>query len=329
MAEPAAAAVAPAGAAAPGGAGPKRLSVVIPVYWNEGSLPALEDGLVWLEARLAERGMTLEVIAVNDGSGDASLEGLLAIRERQTWLKVISLARNFGAVAASKTGLRHVTGDCFIIVAADLQDPLETVLEMVDHWRAGSRFTIATRTVRGDPASTRFFAWLYYKAVNWLVVKNYPRGGFDLMLMDKLLLPYMAGSGRNTNPNMYAVWLGLPAVTVPYERRVRLHGKSRWTFRKKVNFMIDTISGFSVKPIRVLSGFGMAVALLAFLYGVNIVVQTVLGNSGVQGFPTIVALIAFFSGLILVMLGVIGEYIWRIFDHVSGKPESVIEQAWL
>jgi dolichol-phosphate mannosyltransferase len=253
----------------------------------------------------------------------------LAIRQRRPWLKVVSLARNFGAVAASKTGLQYVTGDCFIIVAADLQDPLETVLEMVDHWRAGSRFTIATRAAREDPATTRLFAWLYYKIVRWLVVRNYPRGGFDLMLTDKLLLPYMARSGRNTNPNMYAIWLGVPPLVVPYQRRARQHGKSRWTFSKKLNFMIDTVSGFSVAPIRILSGFGMAVALLAFAYGVNIVVQTALGNTTVQGFPTIVALIAFFSGLILIMLGVIGEYIWRIFDNVSGKPETVVERTWL
>jgi polyisoprenyl-phosphate glycosyltransferase len=305
------------------------LSVVIPVYWNEGSLPALEEGLLWLEVRLAERRMALEVIAVDDGSGDGSLAGLLAIRERRPWFKVVSLARNFGAVAASKTGLQYVTGDCFVIVAADLQDPLETVLDMVDHWRAGTQFTIATRAAREDPAATRLFAWLYYQVVRWLVVKNYPRGGFDLMLMDKLLLPYMARSGRNTNPNMYAIWLGVPPVAVPYQRRARQHGKSRWTFRKKLNFMIDTVSGFSVTPIRILSGFGMAVALLAFAYGVNIVVQTALGNTTVQGFPTIVALIAFFSGLILVMLGVIGEYVWRIFDNVSGKPETVVERTWL
>jgi dolichol-phosphate mannosyltransferase len=308
---------------------PRLLSVVIPVYWNEPSLPALEKGLLWLEARLAERDMGLEVIAVNDGSGDGSLDGLLAIRSRRPWLKVVSLARNFGAVAASKTGLRYVSGDCFIIVAADLQDPLETVLDMVDHWRDGSRFTIARRIAREDPPSTRFFAWIYYQVIRLLVVRHYPRGGFDLMLMDRFLLPYMAGSGRNTNPNMFAIWLGVPPAVVPYRRRAREHGRSRWTFRKKLNFLIDTVSGFSVTPIRILSGFGMLVALLAFAYGINIVVQTLLGSSSAQGFPTVVTLIAFFSGLILVMLGVIGEYVWRIFDNVSGKPESVVERTWL
>jgi glycosyltransferase involved in cell wall biosynthesis len=306
-----------------------KLSVVIPVYYNAESIPALEDALCWLEQRLVERTMVLEVIAVNDGSGDESLAALLAMRQRLPWLKVISLARNFGAVAASKTGFRFVTGDCFTIVAADLQDPLEQILRMVDQWRQGHRFVISHRKTRQDPISSKVFAWLYYKVVLWLVVRNYPLGGFDLMLMDRVMLPYLVGSARNTNPNMYAFWLGFSPAILPYERRARLHGKSRWTFRKKLNFMIDTVSGFSVAPIRILSAFGLLVAILAFLYGANIVIQAALGNTNVEGFPTIVALIAFFSGVILIMLGVIGEYIWRIFDIVSIKPESVIEQTWL
>lgn len=306
-----------------------KLSVVVPVYYNALSLPLLEEGLLWLEKKLAERDMLLEVIAVNDGSGDDSLIKLLEIRSRRKWLKVVSLVRNFGAVAASKTGFQFITGDCFIIVAADLQDPLETVLEMVDHWRSGSRFTIATRTARADPVATRLFAWLYYKVVNMVVVPGYPKGGFDLMLMDRLMLPFMMNSARSTNPNMYAFWLGIPPVMIPYDRRAREHGKSRWTFRKKLNFMIDTISGFSVVPIRLISGFGMFIAVLSFIYGINIVIQAALGRVQEQGFPTIVALISFFSGLILVMLGVIGEYIWRIFDSISGKPESVVERTWL
>jgi glycosyltransferase involved in cell wall biosynthesis len=306
-----------------------KLSVIIPVYYNAESMPALEEGLRWLVQRLTERAMVLEVIAVNDGSGDDSLEALLAMKQRLPWLKVISLARNFGAVAASKTGFRYVTGDCFIIVAADLQDPLEQVLVMVDHWRDGHRFVISHRAARQDPTTTKAFAWVYYKILRWLVVDNYPPGGFDLMLMDRIMLPYMAESARNTNPNMYAFWLGFSPVMLSYDRRARLHGKSRWTFRKRLNFMVDTISGFSVVPIRILSAFGLLVAVLACLYGVNIVIQVSLGATTAQGFPTIVTLIAFFSGMILTMLGVIGEYIWRIFDIVAGKPESVVARAWL
>jgi dolichol-phosphate mannosyltransferase len=117
-------------------------------------------------------------------------------------------------------------------------------------------------------------------------------------------------------------------VILSYHRAAREHGKSRWTFGKKLNFMIDSISGFSVVPIRLISGFGMIVALLSFMYGLNLIIQAIFARHTVQGFYTLATLIAFFSGLILVMLGVVGEYVWRIFDNVNAKPESVIANAW-
>jgi glycosyltransferase involved in cell wall biosynthesis len=306
----------------------RTLSVVIPVYWNADSIPLLGEKLAELEQSLQALDLGLEVICIDDGSGDNSLARLLELRGKRPGTKVLSLSRNFGSVAASKAGLRFVTGDCFIILAADLQDPLEQVLEMAKHWRAGHRLVISRRESRDDPFLTKAFAWLYYRLVRLLVVKDYPAGGFDLMLMDRMLLPYLAGSGKHTNPTIYAFWLGFQPVILPYHRRAREHGKSRFTFAKRLNFMIDSISGFSVVPIRLISGFGMVVALLSFMYGLNLIIQATLVRHVVQGFYTLATLIAFFSGLILVMLGVVGEYIWRIFDNVNAKPESVIANAW-
>jgi dolichol-phosphate mannosyltransferase len=306
----------------------RTLSVVIPVYWNADSIPLLGEKLSEFEQNLEALDLTLEVICIDDGSGDNSLAKLLELRSRRAGTKVLSLSRNFGSVAASKTGLRFVTGDCFIIVAADLQDPLEQVFEMAKHWKAGHRLVISRRESRDDPFMTKAFAWLYYRLVRLLVVKDYPAGGFDLMLMDRMMLPYLAGSGKHTNPTIYAFWLGFQPVILPYHRRSREHGKSRFTFAKKLNFMIDSISGFSVVPIRLISGFGMIVALLSFMYGLNLFIYAALGHSAVRGFYTLATLIAFFSGLILVMLGVVGEYIWRIFDNVNAKPESVIANTW-
>jgi polyisoprenyl-phosphate glycosyltransferase len=305
------------------------VSVVVPVYFNEQSLPHLFSDLAPFEESLRERGLTLELIFVNDGSGDQSLTRLLDIKRQRPATKVISLARNFGAVAASKTGFRFVSGDAFTIIAADLQDPVEQLLLMVDRWLAGAKFVVSVRRSRGDPPATKLFAEIYYRILNWLVVRDYPKGGFDLMLMDKVMLPHMVGSGKNTNPNMYAYWLGFKPVILHYDRLERKYGRSRWTFRKKFNFFIDTISGFSVAPVRIMSGFGLIVAALSFLYGINIIIGALLGRVDVQGFATTVALVSFFSGIILVMLGVLGEYLWRIFDAVNHKPESVIDETFL
>jgi glycosyltransferase involved in cell wall biosynthesis len=307
----------------------KTLSVVTPVYLNAESLPLLFNELRTFEAKLLDRGVGLELIFVDDGSSDDSLERLLDIKRERPATKIISLSRNFGAVAASKTGFRFVTGDAFVILAADLQDPPEQVLLMVDRWLTGHKFVISARTGREDPLATRLFARIYYAIVNWVVVSGYPEGGADLMLMDKAMLPYMVASTKHTNPTVYAYWLGFKPALLHYRRQARRHGRSRWTFVKKFKHFVDTISGFSVTPIRILSLVGIIVALASFMYGINIAINALLGNADVRGFATLAALISFFSGLILMMLGVLGEYLWRVLEAVNNKPEAVIDETFL
>lgn len=307
----------------------KLLSVVIPVYYNAESLQELFVELVKLEENIAKRGVGLELIFVNDGSGDDSLAELLAIKRARPATKVISLSRNFGAVSASKAGYSFVTGDAFIILAADLQDPPEQIGVMLDHWLAGSRFIVSARATRKDPPSSVLFAWIYYRILEWFVLPGFPRGGFDLMLMDRKMLPYMIQHPKNTNPNLYAYWLGFTPTLLYYDRRERRHGKSRWSFSKKVKFFFDTICGFTVVPIRLMSIIGVSAACLSCIYGVRIAFAAYQGRVPVQGFATLAALISFFSGLILVMLGTLGEYLWRVFDAVGSKPESVIDEVHL
>lgn len=307
----------------------KTLSVVIPVYYNAASLPELFTELLKLETELGRRSMALELIFVNDGSGDDSLVELLAIKRARPATKVISLSRNFGAVAASKRGFSFVTGDVFAVLAADLQDPPEQLVAMAEQWQQGSKFVLAARASRNDPLTSRIWSWLYYRIVEWTVSSTYPRGGFDLMLMDRVMLPYMAGSTKNTNPNVYAYWLGFAPTILHYHRRERRHGSSRWTFGKKMKFFFDTICGFTVVPIRLMSLFGITAAVLSLLYGLEIGVSAILGKVPVQGFATLAVLLSFFSGLILMMLGTLGEYLWRVFDAVSAKPESVVDETFL
>jgi dolichol-phosphate mannosyltransferase len=305
------------------------VSVVIPVYFNEESLPSLFNELKWLEGELDALALDLELIFVDDGSKDRSWAVLLGLREGRPATRLIRLARNFGAVAASNTGFQFVTGDCFTVLSADLQEPIEQVLKMVEEWVAGNRFVISVRKGRDDPPITKAFAGAYYKVVRRLVLDTYPQGGFDLMLMDRAMLPYLQQSSVHTNPNMFAYWLGFQPVALPYKRRKRPFGRSRWTIRKKLTFFIDTVTGFSVIPIRLVSLAGVMTAVLSALYGVWIALNALSGRIDVSGFSTIVVLISFFSGLILFSLGIIGEYLWRIFDSVLQKPKSVIAEAWI
>lgn len=304
------------------------VSVVIPVYFNEGSIPALGQKLVWLETTLTAKGVALEVIFVDDGSEDNSLQELLLVRGRLTQSKVVKLARNFGAVSAHRAGLKFVNGDCYVVIAADLQDPIETIVDMVDAWRSGDRFVICQRAKRRDPLTTRLYAALYYRILKAIVTDKYPRGGYDLALVDRQLFRELAKAGKNVNPNLFLVSLGFKPRIFAYERSERKHGRSRWTFRKRVKFFVDSILGFSMVPVRIVTLFGLAAAVLSFLYGLNVLIAGILGLIEVRGFPTLAFLVSFFAGLMLFTLGMIAEYIWRIYDELSGRPDAIVDVVY-
>ena len=307
----------------------KILSIVIPVYYNENSLPLLFKRLQVIEERLAAMAIGLELIFVDDGSGDASFHQLLCIKEKRSNTKLVKLTRNFGAVHASKCGFQFVTGDCFMILAADLQDPPELIVEMVEKWlQNGSKFIICERISRDDPLISKIYAFVFYWLLHRLVMSDYPAGGYDMALMDRSLLPHLVNSSKNLYTPLLAYWLGYKPEVIHYHRANREHGKSRWTFKKKIKAFLDVMLGFSVTPIRLMSAFGMAVAMLSFAYGTSVVVSALLGQVPVAGFASLAALITFLLGLIIVMLGIIGEYLWRVFDEVNRRPEVVIDEVY-
>lgn len=309
----------------------KTLSVVIPVYYNEQSLRPLFDALMQVEVQLRERGISLQLIFVDDGSGDGSLRVLLDIAADRDAVKVVKHSRNFGAMMALKTGFQFVDGDCFTILTADLQDPPDLLLKMADAWLAGSKYVICARAGRHDSWSSRLFASIYHRLVQLLVMSDYPRGGFDIALMDRALLPYLQRSGKNINVAVFAHYLGFKPTVISYTRQAREHGVSRWTFRKRLKLFVDSLLGFSMMPLRLVSLIGLGVAALAFIYGVVVVVMALFEAPDFvenRGFATLAALISFLLGVIILMLGIIGEYVWRIFDEVNHRPESVIEEVY-
>lgn len=307
----------------------KTVSVVVPVYHNAESLPLLFAELQKVEGQLHERDCGMELVFVDDGSGDESIIELMKIKQQRPDTRVVKLTRNFGEDYAYKVGMNYTTGDCTAWLSADLQDPPELVIEMTDHWLAGSKFVIAPRESRDDPPLTTLFAGIYHWLVRKLISEDYPKGGFVIMLMDAALVPYIRDSSKNVSPTLLAYSLGYKPATVPYERRKRQHGKSRYTFAKRLTAFIDSILGFSVLPIRIVSLIGFMVSLLSFAYGSFMVIQTILGyRAGVAGFPTLVALITFLLGLVIIILGIMGEYLWRIFDEVTTRPQFVVDEVY-
>ncbi len=303
----------------------RTLSIIFPVYYNRDSLPDLFAQMQGLEISLTERGMTLELIFIDDGSGDGSYDTLVQFQQSRPDTTVVKLSRNFGAISAAKAGIPFITGDCFTIVAADLQEPPEQILAMVDEWLKGSKFTISVRGTRDDPILSIMFSYIYYRIIRLFAIKDYPLTGFDLMLLDKSLLPNMKILSKKVSAQMFAYWMGYTPIVLKYDRRIRVYGRSRWTFRKKFSLFINNLTGFTAAPMRLMGLFGLLVALISFGYGAYILYHGISGNVAIPGFTTLVILLSFFSGFIIVMLAMVGEYLWRVFDIASGKPESIID----
>lgn len=215
-----------------------------------------------------------------------------------------------------------------MILAADLQDPPNLVIEMAKRWLAGSKFVICERISRDDPVLSKFYAFFYYRLLHLLVMKDYPSGGYDLALMDKELLPYLQQSSKNLYTPLLAYWLGFKPEILYYHRNKRIHGKSRWTFAKKVKAFFDVMLGFSVTPIRLMSLVGVIVSIMSFLYGISIIIHALIGSIPVPGFATLTCMIIFLMGLIIIMLGIIGEYLWRIFEELNKRPETIIDEIY-
>jgi dolichol-phosphate mannosyltransferase len=303
-----------------------KLSIVVPVYFNEASLPHLEAALAKLESQLNEAGVEMELIFINDASRDKSLDILRAIQARRPQTIILNHLSNQGSMVAIQTGLKYATGDCFTYLAADLQDPPELLLEMVQEWRIGERFVVRVRASREDPPMTKIFAWLNYRIVRFLIMPTYPEGGFDMAVMDKVFLPNLLRCGQNKNLAMLAWSLGIPAKILSYHRREREHGKSMWTFRKKIHYFIDSTVGFTVRPLRLatLSGFLLAVACL--IYVAIVVIGKLLGFIDVPGFAALAALLGFLNACSFMFLGILGEYVWRIYKEMHRNSEPIYEE---
>lgn len=306
----------------------KKIDIVLPIYFNAQSLENLFSELIKIRISLSLKSIATTYIFVDDGSKDESLAKILDFKKNEPNIKVIKLTRNFGATLCSKTGLSFCDGDAAIILAADLQDPPDLINQMVELWLEGSKFVICERVARNDPFISKLFSKIFYIMVNKLVISNYPKGGFDLALMDKSLLPYIINSAKSSFTPLLAFWLGYEPKIIKYHREKRKSGKSKWTFSKKINACLDIFLSFSNTPLRLISGFGLVTALLSFSYGSSVIIGAIFKKIPVEGFATLVSLITFLLGLIIIMLGFLGEYIWRIFEELNRRPNVVIEEIW-
>lgn len=306
----------------------KRFSIIIPVYYNEPNLPDTIPQLLSLAGYIP--GFDLELVFVDDGSGDYSLHILLEFQSQYPEIiKVVKLTRNFGAMAALQAGLTVATGDCLGVIAADLQDPPELFIDMILHWKNGVKAIFAVRQGRDEPFLQKKFSNAYYSLIRKFAIADYPYGGFDFFLIDRQIANEINHiQEKNTNIMTLIFWLGFKPVFIPYIRRGRTKGVSRWTLSKKLKLFVDTFVAFSFFPIRFLSIIGFLVAISSFFYGGLLLIYWLVFGVVVKGYVPTMLVMTFVSGIQMSMLGILGEYLWRTMDEVRGRPYFVIDEIY-
>lgn len=304
-----------------------KLSIVTPVYYNEANIPHTYPRLTSVAKRIA--GTSYELIFVDDGSRDGSLEVLRALQQKDPHIVILKLSRNFGSFNAIQAGLSVAKGNAVGIISADLQDPPELFEEMYEHWKMGKKIVMATREGRRDPLMSRVFACLFYAIIRRFALPQMPRGGFDFVLIDKQIVSLILRiNERHASLMALITWLGFPNFTITYTRQERKHGVSRWTFMKKFNLFIDTFTAFSFFPIRLISFLGLILSLTSFAYAMFILYLRIANGINVEGWAALAIMILFISGFQLLSLGIIGEYLWRNFDQSKQRPNYIIEEIY-
>ena len=301
-----------------------KVSVVIPVYYNQDNLRPLYADMA--KKILGHDEYEWEIVMVNDGSKDESYAVMEELAEKDKRIKIFSLSRNFGSHAAILCGLSKCTGDCAVVKAADLQEPTEMILEMTESWKRGNNVVLAVRKDRQEGRGQTFFANLYYWLVRKAALPDMPRGGFDVYLLDrKVINVLMQLDERNGALTGQILWSGFRTERIYYTRLQREIGTSRWTIKKKIRLVTDTLFSFSTLPITVVSAMGTLSCLGAAVWAVIVLVFKLLGLIDVSGWTTLFIFNLFSFGIIMLTLGILGGYLWRAFDASRNRPPYIIE----
>lgn len=301
-------------------------SFVIPIYNEIESLPTLYERMIAILTQIQE---PAEIVLVDDGSKDGSYEWLVRLHEKDPRFKPLSLSRNFGHQVAITAGMEHVVGKCAIIMDADLQDPPEVVLEMIGKWKEGFQVVYG---VRKNREKETFFkkatAALFYRFLKSISEIDLPPDVGDFRLVDRqAMLAFLQIKERNRYVRGLFSWIGFKQVAVPYIRHGRKAGETKYPFKKMVKLAKDGIFSFSSSPLKLALKLGLFIATLAFLVGLWALFLKLSGRYTVTGWTSLAVIIAFLGGAQLMFLGIVGEYIYRIYEEVRGRPLYYIREA--
>ena len=298
---------------------PQLLSIVCPAYNEEATLVGFA---IAVEAAMRALAQPFEIVFVNDGSSDATLETMSRLRRTHGNIAIVDLSRNFGKEIATTAGLDQARGDAVVVMDADLQDPPEVIKEMIDGWREGYDVVYARRRERnGDGPVKKMTASLFYKLIHGVADVDIPENVGDFRLMSRKAVDAVCAM-REHHRFMKGIfaWIGFPSKEVLYDRAPRSAGATKWNYWRLWNLSIEGITSSTIAPLKMSTYFGFATAFAAFLSGAFFIVKTLVFGDPVPGFPTLVVLVLFLGGIQLMVLGVIGEYLGRVFNETKRRP---------
>jgi len=305
----------------------KLVSIVVPVYQNEASLPSTVSSLLGLRERIGN--YRLELVFVDDGSIDRSFEILRELAQRNSGsIAVVKLSRNFGQTPAIQAGLKYAHGDCVGIISADLQEPYEVFVEMLRAWESGAKFVIGEREEREEGAAHRRTSGIYWALIRRLAFGDFPRMGYDFCLLDRQVVEDINRiNEKNSSIFVLLYWLGYKPARIPITRKLRKHGRSQWRLWSKVAFTVDTLIGFTYLPARVISFMGIATGSLCIVYLAYLLTIWFLYQAAPPGWMTVTGILTLLAALLLFSLGIVSEYLLRILDEARKRPPYVVDST--
>ena len=304
----------------------KKISIIIPAYNEEESLPFLYERLVKLMN--STKDYEFEILFVNDGSKDKTIEIIRELRDKDERICYVNFSRNFGKEIAMIAGLDYAKGDCVIFMDADLQDPPELVPELIKYWEEGYDDVYARRSSRkGETWLKKFTSKMYYKVLQSLTRVPIQKDTGDFRLLDKRCVNALKKlrESQRCSKSMFS-WIGYKKKEVMYERDPRIAGQTKWNYKKLIDLAIDGITAFTTSPLRISTYLSIPTFLALVIYFIYVIIKSITTGIFIEAFQAIILLILFFSGLQILLFGIIGEYLGRIFNETKNRPLYFVDE---
>lgn len=304
-----------------------KYSIVVPVYNEEEVIHETYRRLTEVMHSTKE---AYELLFVNDGSRDRTAEIIKEYSEQDPAVVLLDFARNFGHQIAITAGMDYARGEAVVVIDADLQDPPELILEMIEKWKQGFDVVYAKRTKRkGETYFKKQTAAMFYRFLRAMTDIDIPLDTGDFRLLDRKVCNQMNSiQEKNRFVRGLVSWVGFKQIAVEYERDERLAGESKYPLKKMLKLSMDGITSFSYKPLKLASYAGVTLSGIGFIYLLVVLYLKLFTDSTITGWSSLIVIQLFFSGIILIILGMIGEYIGRIYDETKNRPLYIVREKY-